>query len=145
MGKTSITTPLQHLAQKYKYAFQIIEKPAFALIKISILLLWNRFFGHFETFHRTCWVMIAITIAWGSAFFFGTIFQCGITWSRNWAAIGVFLTRCSNTLDMLSVFASTDIVTDLIIILMPVPILWKLKVRARKRAAIIAIFMGGIM
>lgn len=65
--------------------------------------------------------MIGIVTAWSLTFFFATVFQCGLNWSRNWAPIGIFLTQCSNTLDMLSVFTATDIVTDLMIIAMPIP------------------------
>lgn len=65
--------------------------------------------------------MIGIVSAWSLAFFLGTVFQCGLHWSRNWAPIEIFLTQCSNTLDMLSVFTATDIVTDLMIIAMPIP------------------------
>ena len=65
--------------------------------------------------------MIGITIAWSLAFFFATVFQCGVEWSLNWAPIIDFLTKCSNTLDMLTVFTATDILTDLMIIAMPIP------------------------
>ena len=65
--------------------------------------------------------MIGIVTAWSVAFFFATVFQCGVDWKLNWAPIEVFLTQCSNTLDMLSVFTATDILTDLMIIAMPIP------------------------
>ena len=65
--------------------------------------------------------MIGITIAWSLAFFLATVFQCGVEWSLNWAPITDFLTKCSNTLDMLTVFTATDILTDLMIIAMPIP------------------------
>lgn len=65
--------------------------------------------------------MIGIVTAWSVAFFFATVFQCGVDWNLNWAPIEIFLTPCSNTLDMLSVFTATDILTDLMIIAMPIP------------------------
>ena len=65
--------------------------------------------------------MIGVIIAWSTTFFLATVFQCGLNWSRNWGPIAIFLTQCSNTLDMLTVFTATDIITDLIIIAMPIP------------------------
>ena len=65
--------------------------------------------------------MIGLVIAWSVAFFFATIFQCAPDWSLNWAPIADFLTKCTNTLDMLTVFSATDVITDLMIIAMPVP------------------------
>ena len=106
---------------QYKYAFQTTEKVAFGLIKLSFLFLWRRIFGHVRTFNIASWTMIGIVIAWSVAFFFATIFQCGVDWSLNWAPITDFLTKCTNTLGMRTVFTATDILTDLIIIAMPVP------------------------
>lgn len=65
--------------------------------------------------------MIGLVAAWSLAFFFATVFQCGLHWSFNWAPITIFLTQCSNTLNMLTVFTATDIITDLLIIAMPIP------------------------
>ncbi|KAL8783100.1 MAG: hypothetical protein Q9213_004857 [Squamulea squamosa] len=81
--------------------------------------------------------------AWSVAFFFATVFQCGLQWSLNWGPILVFLTECSNTLDMLTVFTATDILTDLLIIAMPVPMIWSLQMSVRRKIAINAMFLVG--
>ena len=65
--------------------------------------------------------MIGIIAAWTVAFFFATVFQCGTKWYLNWAPIWDFLRGCDDTLTVLTVFTVTDILTDLIIIAMPVP------------------------
>ena len=65
--------------------------------------------------------MIVLVILWSTAFFFATVFQCGVDWKLNWAPITLFLTQCSNTLNMLTVFTATDIITDVLIIAMPIP------------------------
>ena len=111
---------------QYKYGLQTTEKPAFGLIKVSVLLLWRRIFGAVRGFNRMCWVMIGIIIAWSTAFFFATLFQCGVVWELNWAPIWTFLTKCTDTLTVLTVFTTTDILTDLIIIAMPVPMVCRI-------------------
>ncbi|KAF2963518.1 hypothetical protein GQX73_g10049 [Xylaria multiplex] len=138
-----VTIPLEITAQKYKYAFQTTEKWVFGLIKISILLLWKRLFGSSKRFRVLCWVMIGITIAWTLAFFFTTVFQCGTRWSMNWAPIGIFLTQCIESLDVLTVFAATDIISDLIIICMPVPLIWRLHLPTKKKVALNSVFLVG--
>lgn len=92
-------------------------------MKLSVIFLWKRIFGLVRRFRVACWVMIAVVAAWSIAFFLATVFQCAQNgdWGLNWAPIGDFLTKCSDTLDMLTVFTVTDIVTDLIIISMPIP------------------------
>ena len=71
--------------------------------------------------------MVGIIIVWSIIFFLATVFQCGTNWSLNWAPITLFLTECSNTLNMLTVFTATDIITDVIIIAMPIPMVCKLR------------------
>lgn len=131
--------------EKYKYGFQTVEKITLGLIKLSILFLWKRMFGHVKLFRIICWSMIAITIAWSLAFFFATLFQCGLEWTWNWAPITLFLTQCTNTLDMLTVFTATDVLTDFIIMFMPVPIIWKLNMPMRRKIGVISIFMVGLL
>ncbi|CDM37566.1 hypothetical protein DTO013E5_7646 [Penicillium roqueforti] len=135
---------LEVLVQKYKYAFQTTEKIAFGLIKTSILLLWKRMLSPIRSFQLLCWVMIGIVAAWSISFFFATLFQCGTHWDWNWAPIGFFLTECTDTLNMLTVFCGTDVLTDFVIMLMPVPIIWKLKMSVKKKIGVTSVFMVGI-
>ncbi|KAI0907487.1 hypothetical protein F4823DRAFT_602886 [Ustulina deusta] len=138
-----VTTPLEIVAQKYKYAFQTTEKIVFGLIKISILLLWDRLFGSSKHFRTLCWVMIGITVAWTLAFFFTTVFQCGTRWSMNWSPIGIFLSQCIESLNVLTVFSATDILSDLIIICMPIPLIWRLHLPTKKKIALNSVFLIG--
>jgi hypothetical protein len=140
-----VTTELEHLAQKYKYAFQVTEKIAFGLIKLSILFLWKRLFGSNRTFKIATWIMIGVIFAWSFTFFLGTLLQCHPHWEWNWAPIGIFLTQCTNTLDMLTVFTATDLTTDFIIMLMPVPLIWRLHLPIRKKIGVTSIFMVGLL
>ncbi|KAL4927487.1 uncharacterized protein BDV17DRAFT_292487 [Aspergillus undulatus] len=139
-----VHSDLEVLVQKYKYVFQTIEKIAFGTIKISILFLWKRIFNPSRQFRMFCWIMVGFITAWSISFFFATLFQCGTNWSWNWAPIGFFLTECTNTLDMLTVFTGTDLLTDFIIMLMPVPIIWRLKMPTAKKIGVTSLFMVGI-
>lgn len=105
--------------------------------------------------------MIGVVTAWSVAFFFATVFQCGTEWYLNWAPIADFLTKCSNTLNMLTVFTATDIITDLLIITMPIPMvrsldydspvnadlrqIWSLQMTTRRKVAINAMFLVGFL
>ncbi|KAJ0418860.1 hypothetical protein BJY00DRAFT_314538 [Aspergillus carlsbadensis] len=135
---------LEELAQKYKYAFQTTEKIAFGLIKTSILLLWKRMLSPIRSFQLFCTGMIGLVAAWSIAFFFATLFQCGTHWDWNWAPIGFFLTQCTDTLNMLTVFCGTDLLTDFVIMFMPLPIIWKLQMSVKKKIGVMGVFMVGI-
>ncbi|KAI1652710.1 hypothetical protein F4813DRAFT_377218 [Daldinia decipiens] len=139
-----VTTDLEHTAQKYKYAFQITEKLTFGLIKLSILFLWKRIFGPTKYFTTLCWLMIGIISAWSLSFFLATVFQCGTRWTWNWAPIGIFLTQCTHTLNLLTTFTGTDVLTDFIIMFMPVPLIWRLHMPIRNKIGVTSIFMIGL-
>ncbi|KUI58713.1 hypothetical protein VP1G_11103 [Cytospora mali] len=140
-----VATELEHLSLKYKYGFQITEKVAVGLIKLSILFLWRRIFGTVRSFAASCWVMIGVIVAWSSSFFFATLFQCGTNWVWNWAPIDFFKTHCTNNTTMVTFFIATDILTDLMIMFMPIPIIWKLHMPRRKKAGVTGIFMLGLL
>ncbi|KAL8696010.1 MAG: hypothetical protein Q9201_007867, partial [Fulgogasparrea decipioides] len=141
-----------------KLGFQATEKVAFGLIKLSILFLWRRIFGHVRSFSIVSWVMIGVVIAWSIAFFLATIFHCGVRWSFDLAP----LSKCSEReLDILTVYTATDIIVDLLIIAMPIPMvrrtglttagytdlrqIWSLHLSFRKRLAVNAIFLIGFL
>ncbi|KAH7324810.1 hypothetical protein B0I35DRAFT_476023 [Stachybotrys elegans] len=138
-----VTNDLEILMQRYKYAYQTMEKVVFGMIKLSILFLWKRLFGTSRTFTIISYVMIAIVACWMVAFFFETVFQCGTNWPLNWAPIYVFLAECTASLDVLTVFGVTDVVTDLIIIAMPIPLIWSLQMPRNKKIAVTGIFALG--
>lgn len=87
--------------------------------------------------------MIGVITAWSVAFFLATVFQCGTNWQLNWAPIGDFLVECPNTLNTPPAFAATDVVTDVIIIVMPIPQIWRLHLSVERRIGIIAVFLVG--
>jgi hypothetical protein len=109
------------------------------------LFLWKRLLGQLQPFRGACWAMIAVITLWMAAFFFATVFQCGTHWELNWAPIGVFLTQCSNTLNMLTVFTATDLLTDFIIMLMPTPIIWGLRLPIEKKIGVLSLFMVALL
>ncbi len=60
---------------KNEYAFQIIEKLAFGVVKLSIIFLYRRIFVG-RIFNIASWAMIAIVSAWSLSFFLATICEC---------------------------------------------------------------------
>lgn len=88
--------------------------------------------------------MIGIITAWSFAFFLAAIFQCGIDWQLNWAPVGEFLSRCPNTMNTPPAFAVTDVLTDIVIIGMPIPQIWRLHMSVKRRIGITSVFLVGI-
>ncbi|KAI1826339.1 hypothetical protein F4861DRAFT_537181 [Xylaria intraflava] len=139
-----VTSPLEHLVQKYKYAFQITEKFAFGFIKLSFLFLWKRTLGKSRKLTIYILFLVIIVSAWSIAFLFITVFQCGLRWELNWAPIAIQLTECVSVLSLLTAYATLDLATDFAILAIPIPIIWKLSMPVRKKAGVTAIFGVGL-
>ncbi|KAI1308846.1 hypothetical protein F5Y03DRAFT_349424 [Xylaria venustula] len=139
-----LSTPLEHLVQKYKYAFQITEKIAFGSIKLSLLFLWKSIFTRSRPFLIVTWFLIAFIVAWSVSFLFITIFQCGLDWKLNWAPIATQLEKCVSVLSLLTAYSTLDLFTDFVILSMPVPMIWRLSMPTRKKLGVTAVFGVGL-
>ncbi|KAL8655068.1 MAG: hypothetical protein Q9210_001129 [Variospora velana] len=93
---------------------------------------------------RIAWYAIMVwTLLWGISTFFAAAFQCSppsYYWSK--------YTRktqgsCLNLTMLLIVTASTNIVTDVALLVLPMPVLWNLKIERSQKFALSGIFLLG--
>jgi hypothetical protein len=115
-------------------------------VKIALVLFFLRVFPQYW-FRRWCWVMIGIVVAFGFAYLFPTTFQCkpiNYAWNQ-WD--GEHEGHCIDISTGTYVNASLNMVLDLVILLMPMPLLIRLHVTySRKQKALILImFSTGIV
>ena len=110
--------------------------------KLSILFFYNRIFPS-KTFATLSIITGAIQIAWAIAVCFTTIFSCSpvaFYWDK-------FIPSgsCLNIYTMGYGFTGVNIVTDVVVLLLPVPSLSKLQMSLPKKLNIIGIFiLGGL-
>ena len=93
--------------------------PGNGLIKISAVLLYRRLFvvtkgSRFDTLTR---VTLVVCILWTIAFFFATIFGCGVHVDDSWAPLAV-IGSC-NTNMRLEALVTTDLATDIFVWTLP--------------------------
>jgi hypothetical protein len=65
-------------------------------------------------------LLIAITIAWGIAFFLVNLFECGTKIDANWGPSLGFHLYCVNTNEMNLAYCYSDLILDVIIMVLPV-------------------------
>ena len=96
-------------------AFQLLYLVALTLIKCSILCFYLRIFtDHFMV--KPCRVTFGIVMLWGVAHFFAVIFICRPVQAQwDLSVTGT----CGNQIKLFQSIISTNIVTDLIIIILP--------------------------
>jgi hypothetical protein len=137
-------------ARKLERAFLCIFAPALGLVKLSVLFLYYRIFVITRSLKDLRSVilaaLIAIIAAWGLSFTFALVFLCrGHFEPEIYSDAAVSAVQCNNGLDVGYSYAITDFITDVLILLFPIPLIWKLHLPLGQRVAVIGIFFLGMM
>ena len=124
------------LVGQVDYAQLIVEKIAYTCIKISVLLFYRRIFIT-PTFRFISNVATALIIAWGIAFLFAEAFDCGSD-SHNGHP-------CARSEWTVLWFAITDVISDLVILAMPYPMINMLQMSKKEKIGLSGLFLLGAL
>ncbi|CAG8972264.1 hypothetical protein HYALB_00001662 [Hymenoscyphus albidus] len=121
--------------EKFGYSSELLYIPALCLAKLSTLLYLGELApgGRYATFNLILEVFI-ILIAISAEF--ATALQCSLP--RPWAILKA--STCFNRLTFWNTIGILDISTDFIIVLLPVYLVWHLKMPKRKKLLVIFLF-----
>ena len=111
-------------------------------IKLSVLHLYTVIFRR-DTFRRAVFGVMGLTIAFCIAYFFAILFQChpiAFYWD-----LTIPDGRCENQTNIFLATATLNLFLDVIIVLMPIPVVWSLQMSTVRKIAVTAIFGMGIM
>lgn len=113
------------------------------MTKCSILLLYCRIFGNVRWFKWVCWFLTASVAMYAIASVVATIFQCSpIPRAFNRQIEGT----CINNAQFWYANAGFSVATDLLILLMPMPLVYQLQIpRIQKIALVIVFALGGFV
>ncbi|CAG8955236.1 hypothetical protein HYFRA_00007253 [Hymenoscyphus fraxineus] len=153
VSKESITLTLQVWLRGSNYtsianeskllpAAETLWAAANTAVKVSILLVYKDIFA-LRSFRRAADTAIVVVIMLGV----GNTIQClaicrpfSFQWDKT-----IEGGKCGNQNLGILLVAFLNLVTDLIIVIMPMPLVWNLKMPRHKRLALIGIFSLGIM
>lgn len=122
------------------YVGQVIYAPILVSVKLAILFLYLRLFNPSETFCKCVHVLIALTSMWGIGVFLTTLFQC-IPVQAAWVKSLAPNAKCID-LEAFMIGANIpDIIFDIAILVLPIPLIWSLRVPTSKKIAILSIFL----
>jgi hypothetical protein len=121
---------------------QCLYAASLALIKISICIFYNRLFDT-RKFHIASWAVIVLVLAWALGAILFALLECQplqLAWDpamegghcvpdkiKPWIVIGAL-----------------DVFMDAIMLCLPLPVLWKLRVSLADKIALICIFGAGV-
>ncbi|PHH64773.1 hypothetical protein CDD81_4035 [Ophiocordyceps australis] len=112
-----------------------------AFIKLSILFFYISIFT-MANLRKAVYAVIFLTVALLIAVLFESFFLCrpfAYTWDKTIPGV------CGSTQDAYLAIAIVNLVTDLSVVALPMPILWRLKLPQRKKIAISAILSLGLV
>ncbi|KAF2787628.1 hypothetical protein K505DRAFT_367182 [Melanomma pulvis-pyrius CBS 109.77] len=129
-------------ALKLLIAVQCLYAISLGLVKVSICLFYNRIFD-FRSFHIASWTIIAVVISWISAvivYAFVTCRPLAFFWDPTIQGGSCV----SHPVIPYIVLGVLDVVVDIFILALPLPLLCKLRVSPGDKVALFCIFGAGI-
>ena len=111
-----------------------------ACIKFSILSFYHRIFSVSRPFIITLWCVGVFIFCYSMAQTFGAIFQC-VPIRAAWDP--TVPRRCIRTDLGATIIAALNVVTDFVVLTLPMPLLWHLQSSRKQRYQIMGIFLLG--
>ncbi|MCJ1459191.1 hypothetical protein MMC28_009568 [Mycoblastus sanguinarius] len=123
------------------YILQLFWNTTLPAIKISILLFYRRLYP-VRSLHITSSIIGAIVVAWYIAIQVTAIVQClpiRYYWQRTGQGYCIHLIRFNIAL------ASINLVTDVAVLILPIPAIWRLQLPKSKKIGLSAVFLAGLL
>ncbi|KAK5118389.1 hypothetical protein LTR62_002903 [Meristemomyces frigidus] len=131
--------PTIEKALEFFYLYQICYKLLGGFTKLTFCFLYLRIFNQ-RSFHRAVIVVAAIVAAGSVAFALATVFQCTPVhkaWNR------MIPGHCTNNTEFWYTHATFNIVFDIIVYMLPIPMIRTLKLGRGQKTGLISIFALG--
>ena len=114
--------------------------------KLAVLILLFRIFGIDSRLRWVCFVLGPIIFLWSFISAVMSIFRCrpiiaGWSLQYNWAH--PHGSKCLDRIKLVTVFGWYNIISDFILILLPMPILWGMHLSWRKKIGVAVVFATG--
>lgn len=119
---------------EFTYTFSI------SLAKASVLFFYTRIFKVDKSFRRAALLVGCLVLGWGITFTFAFLFQC-MPIRKAWDS-----QITGHCFDIVAVFiggAVSDFVIDVIILLLPMPMLYRLEMNRLRKFGLVSIFLIG--
>ena len=142
-GRRGSSIPIGYELEQLKVLFGLyfIYHLSLTLPKISVLLFYARALGtKVKTFKYALWVTHCLVIGWFFAMGFFTIFLCDPV-EKQWRPS--LPGGCHSITELWLACTISSVVIDLILLLLPLPILWQLQMKRSRKMLLMAVFACG--
>ncbi|MCJ1265640.1 hypothetical protein MMC22_005520 [Lobaria immixta] len=139
--KADVTASEMGLLLKYMMPALISYGLTISAVKFSILLLYRRVFDT-ATFKKAIRVVGFLCFTWLCGNVFTELFLCS-PMSAAWDPKLVFSSHCRDFQAFLVGITVSNLLLDVIILCMPLPMIWNLKLSTRKKLEVSSVFLLG--
>ncbi|KAL7620931.1 hypothetical protein AAE478_008242 [Parahypoxylon ruwenzoriense] len=145
---TSIENPSQNAIYqmstpiKLEWSISLLLPVALACTKASFLFFYKRIFATGIQVNRLLMGLVSFVVMWAIAFFLATLLCCKVMVVFIWKPISE-MSQCLFFLQVLVAFCATGFLIDLIIISIPIPLIWRLKLSTEQKLASSGAFLLG--
>lgn len=123
---------------------QLLTIVALGILKMSVVMLYRRIFVG-QSFRMISLIVSIMIVAWTVSFLFATIFECGRDLGLLWKSLKTFKQNCGKYKYIQLGHAGSDVITDLIVLALPLPSIWTLRLSGARRFALSFIFLLGLL
>ncbi|KAA8902684.1 hypothetical protein FN846DRAFT_74884 [Sphaerosporella brunnea] len=131
---------------KFTFALPLVYTLGVAILKISILLFYRRLFGHRKRLQRIVLAFIAFQLVFAVASVFAYAFMCAPV--HAYWTLELHAHACptfKTTLAMYMTLRSVTVACDVALLLLPMRMVWDLKIPQRQRLGLAALFGLGLL
>ncbi|QPC80364.1 hypothetical protein HYE68_011116 [Fusarium pseudograminearum] len=127
-----------------------IDCPFYSLLmgmtKVTIILFYIRLCHVYTRFCQACWAVIVIVCLNTVIFMFLNIFQCTpIHWNWNRFSGNDVDFQCMDLNKLQWSINITNIIFDVVVLALPIPLVWRMRSKFRRKLAIIFMFSLGVV
>ncbi|PQE08396.1 integral membrane protein [Rutstroemia sp. NJR-2017a WRK4] len=128
-----------------EYAMLALSTPALGCIKMSVLFFYHRIFcpNRTGTARLVIIGMMVLVSLWTMGFGFTVIFPCKVDFNAWWGPTEDLIKKCISPFDLLFALTLSDFITDALVLIIPLPLLWKLQLSTAKKISVSAVFLLG--
>ncbi len=142
-GKHAIDAPMGTNDFLHTLFFkEIVYNISITLCKISVLFFYRRTFAITRTMQICLWTLGIIFVGWFLSMTFTVIFMCQPVqkaWKPDLPG------HCANLYAFFLGQAIPNIVTDVVLLLLPLPYLWRLQIQLPQKIALVSVFLLGYL
>lgn len=117
-----------------------IYNTSLSLVKLSVLMFYVRIFQTVKLYRMALWIVGFVIVGWWIAIDFVALLSC-IPVQKAWNS--KVPGHCLDSPHTFLGATITNIIADLLLLIVPIPMLWRLHIGTRRKIGLLVVFIAG--